>query len=237
MAAVTGNLTLPKVQEARERLLASLHDAGIEPSSPLGLIMLAHSESVSLASAQFKHAAAALFEASEQALAENAVKQQADLFTDLKKRLPQDELAFYRQVRWNRKFIAFVHAGALIVLGYRSGARTTSANSARGQFCTEHLQYDKAARAFYRDLHHSSRDLREPDMLDALGQTDKNKRPGGRWWCQREARYFANLVAIGPMTSPMPRVSRVAGTRITRRLEIRISIGVGLLTILRIWNV
>ncbi|MFT8613145.1 MAG: hypothetical protein ABF727_11045, partial [Gluconobacter oxydans] len=72
----------------------------------------------------------------EQALAESAVKQQADLFTALKKRLPQDELAFYRQVRWNRTFIAFMLAGALIVLGYWSGSRTTSANTARGQFCT-----------------------------------------------------------------------------------------------------
>lgn len=198
MAALTGDLTLPKAQEARERLLASLHDAGIEPSSPLGLIMLAQGESVSLASAQFEQAAAALFEASEQArgelsdlhqklargveqveslqqagesrirsqeiflereqtaavarivksieqaLAESAVKQQADLFTALKKRLPQDELAFYRQVRWNRTFIAFMLAAALIVLGYWSGGRTTSANTARGQFCTEHLQYDKA---------------------------------------------------------------------------------------------
>lgn len=32
MAAVNGSLTLPRAQEARERLLASLHDAGIEPS-------------------------------------------------------------------------------------------------------------------------------------------------------------------------------------------------------------
>ncbi len=198
MAAVNGSLTLPRAQEARERLLASLHDAGIEPSSPLGLIMLAQGESVSLASAQFEHAAAALFEASEQArgelsdlhqklargveqveslqqagesrirsqeiflereqtaavarvvkgieqaLAENAVKQQADLYTALKKRLPQDELAFYRQVRWNRMFIAFVLASALIVLGYWSGGRATSANAVRGKFCTEHLQYDKA---------------------------------------------------------------------------------------------
>ena len=63
MAAVS-SLTSSTPQEARERLLASLHDAGIEPSSPLGLIMMSQSEGISQARARFDRAAEALFAAS-----------------------------------------------------------------------------------------------------------------------------------------------------------------------------
>lgn len=66
MAAVS-SLIPSTPQEARERLLASLHDAGIEPSSPLGLIMISQSEGISLASARFDRAAEALSAASRTA--------------------------------------------------------------------------------------------------------------------------------------------------------------------------
>ncbi|MGY8607146.1 hypothetical protein ACTVH1_15860 [Gluconobacter cerinus] len=196
MAAVS-SLTPSTAQEARERLLASLHDAGIEPSSPLGLIMMSQSEGISLASARFDRAAEALSAASrtaetgladlreqltrgveqveslkasgesrirtqeiflereqtaavaqivksiEQALTKNAVAQQEDLFKALKRRLPENEELFYRQIRWNRIFVAFVIAAGLVTLGYWSGSRVSSEETVRGHFCSEHLQYDK----------------------------------------------------------------------------------------------
>ncbi|MBS1057412.1 hypothetical protein [Gluconobacter kondonii] len=196
MAAVS-SLTPATEQEARERLLASLHDAGIEPSSPLGLILISQSEGINRASARFDRAAKALNAASqtaeaaltdlreqltrgieqveslrtsgenrirtqeiflereqtaavaqivkniEQALTKNVVAQQEDLFKALKKRLPENEELFYRQIRWNRIFMAFVIAAGLVTLGYWSGSRVSSEETVRGHFCSEHLQYDK----------------------------------------------------------------------------------------------
>lgn len=45
MAAVSGGIGDDR-GEARERLLASLHDAGIEPGSPLGLVLMQHYEAM-----------------------------------------------------------------------------------------------------------------------------------------------------------------------------------------------
>ncbi|OAJ65949.1 hypothetical protein [Gluconobacter cerinus] len=186
MAAVS-SLTPSTPQEARERLLASLHDAGIEPSSPLGLIMMSQSEGISLASARFDRAAetgladlreqltrgveqveslrtsrenqirtqeiflereqaaavAQIVKSIEQALTKHAVAQHEDLFKAFKKRLPENEELFYRQIRWNRIFMAFVIAAGLVTLGYWSGSRVSSEETLRGHFCSEHLQYDK----------------------------------------------------------------------------------------------
>ncbi|MCI1374142.1 MAG: hypothetical protein LKH33_08400 [Acetobacter sp.] len=197
MAAIS-SFTPSTPQEARERLLTSLHDAGIETSSPLGLIMISQCESISLACARFDKAAEALSAASrtaemgladlreqlthgvkqveslkasgenrirtqeiflereqtaavakivasiEQALTKNAVAQQEDLFKALKKRLPENEELFYRQIRWNRIFVAFVIAAGLVTLGYWSGSRVSSEETVRGHFCSEHLQYDNS---------------------------------------------------------------------------------------------